>query len=92
MASNPIANSVTPYIDVTDNDLPTDAKGIRILDLEVEIYLARLIFIVFAFLFVIVVMNLLNAIAIGDVQVSTWISNQYCTAKRCAKNNFCLIK
>lgn len=53
----------------TDTDFPRDDKGMRILDLEVEIYLARLIFMVFAFLFVIVVMNLLNAIAIGDIQV-----------------------
>ena len=52
-----------------DNYFPRDKNENNILGLEVEIYLARLIFIVFAFLFVIVVMNLLNAIAIGDIQV-----------------------
>ena len=36
--------------------------------LEWEVYFGRLIFLAFAFLFVVVVMNLLNAIAIGDIQ------------------------
>ena len=59
------------YANQTKNDsgFPTGPDGRQIIGLEVEIYLARLIFMVFAFLFPIVVMNLLNAIAIGDIQV-----------------------
>ena len=37
--------------------------------LQMEIYFGRMIFVAFVFLFAIVVLNLLNAIAIGDVQV-----------------------
>ena len=48
---------------------PVNEKGERIRDLEAEIYLGRMIFMAFAFLFGVVVMNLLNAIAIGDIQV-----------------------
>ena len=46
----------------------TDGKGEPIKSLEWEVYFGRLIFLAFAFLFVVVVMNLLNAIAIGDIQ------------------------
>ena len=39
------------------------------LEEEWEIHLAHIIFMAFVFLFTLVVVNLLNAIAIGDVQV-----------------------
>ena len=37
---------------------------------KVQIVLGQLVFIAFVFLFVIVILNLLNAVAIGDIQVT----------------------
>ena len=39
------------------------------LRVKVQIVLGQLVFIAFVFLFVIVILNLLNAVAIGDIQV-----------------------
>ena len=36
---------------------------------EIGVALANIIFVLFVFFFVVVVMNLLNAVAIGDIQV-----------------------
>ena len=52
-----------------------DGKGEPIKSLEWEVYLGRLIFLAFAFLFVVVVMNLLNAIAIGDIQENNFFQD-----------------
>ena len=38
--------------------------------IKVQIVLGQLVFIAFVFLFVIVILNLLNAVAIGDIQVT----------------------
>lgn len=72
------------YANATKNQtFPIDSDGGKIKGLELEIYLGRLILLAFVFLFVVVVMNLLNAIAIGDIQVKNiWLSRT---------DKFCLI-
>ena len=47
-----------------------DLEGLT-LEERWQIHLARFIFMAFVFLFPLVVLNLLNAVAIGDVQVSS---------------------
>ena len=44
---------------------------------EFDIALGNIIFLLFVFVFLVVVMNLLNAVAIGDIQVSklVWFSS-----------------
>ena len=44
--------------------------------IKVQIVLGQLVFIAFVFLFVIVILNLLNAVAIGDIQVTNELSHR----------------
>ena len=43
---------------------------------KTQIVLAQIIFVAFVFLFAVVVMNLLNAFAIGDIQVKHNVKNK----------------
>ena len=63
------ANATGDVVYPRYNNSNPDQNGTAIRELEIEIYFGRMIFIAFAFLFVIVVMNLLNAIAIQDIKV-----------------------
>ena len=44
---------------------------------KTQIVLAQIIFVAFVFLFAVVVMNLLNAFAIGDIQVKHNVRNRF---------------
>ena len=58
-------------------DEDKDTSDVEVLGSDVsyhtktQIVLAQIIFVAFVFLFAVVVMNLLNAFAIGDIQVKT---------------------
>ena len=54
----------------TDVEVLANTDNTRTHHQKVEIMLGQLIFVAFIFLFPIVVMNLLNAFAIGDIQVN----------------------
>ena len=59
-----------------DKNSTEDTSDVKVLSSDVsyhtktQIVLAQIIFVAFVFLFAVVVMNLLNAFAIGDIQVS----------------------
>ena len=63
--------------------LVTDSEVLYIKDAtyhqKAEILLGQLIFVAFVFLFAVVVMNLLNAFAIGDIQVRVFWSSKSTT-------------
>ena len=49
-----------------------DESGFALRGLKSHVVFSNLVFILFVFFFVVVVMNLLNAVAIGDIQVCYW--------------------
>ena len=61
----------------TDNEVLHDNDSTY--NQEAEILLGQLIFVAFVFLFAVVVMNLLNAFAIGDIQVKLFWYNKSIT-------------
>jgi len=59
--------------EVEDNDMWTSKKNTtedKIIHIKIEDSMAKFILLVFIFLFVVVVMNLMNAVAIVDIQVN----------------------
>ena len=65
-----------------DKNSTEDTSDVQVLSSDVsyhtktQIVLAQIIFVAFVFLFAVVVMNLLNAFAIGDIQVKHNVKNK----------------